>query len=60
MRHEAAAVNAAGGYARTSGELGVVITSTGAGNAAGSLIEAQTSRSRDFTGFNRSSSTRTL
>lgn len=42
VRHEAAAVNAADGYSRASGRLGVAITSTGtgAGNAAGSLIEA--------------------
>lgn len=48
VRHEAAAVNAADGYARASGGLGVAITSTGtgAGNAAGALIEAQTARSR--------------
>lgn len=40
-RGESGAVNMADGYARTSGKLGVVITSTGtgAGNAAGSLIE---------------------
>jgi acetolactate synthase-1/2/3 large subunit len=48
VRHEAAAVNAADGYARASGGLGVAITSTGtgAGNAAGALVEAQTARSR--------------
>ncbi|TCP45803.1 acetolactate synthase-1/2/3 large subunit [Tamaricihabitans halophyticus] len=48
VRHEAAAVNAADGYARSTGGLGVAITSTGtgAGNAAGALIEAQTARSR--------------
>lgn len=42
VRHEAAAVNAADAYGRVSGHLGVAITSTGtgAGNAAGSLIEA--------------------
>src|SRR5713101_8867950 len=42
-RSEPGAVNMADGYARATGELGVVITSTGsgAGNAAGSLIEAQ-------------------
>jgi len=42
MRHEAAAVNAADAYARVSGRPGVAITSTGtgAGNAAGALIEA--------------------
>ena len=43
-RSEPGAVNMADGYAKASGTLGVVITSTGAGagNAAGSLIEAQT------------------
>lgn len=48
VRHEAAAVNAADGYARVSGGLGVAITSTGtgAGNAAGSLVEAQAAGSR--------------
>src|SRR5699024_6988993 len=48
VRHEAAAVNAADAYARASGTLGVAITSTGtgAGNAAGALIEAETARSR--------------
>ncbi|MPY99414.1 MAG: thiamine pyrophosphate-binding protein [Actinophytocola sp.] len=42
VRHEAAAVNAADGYARARGGLGCALTSTGtgAGNAAGSLIEA--------------------
>ncbi len=47
VRHEAAAVNAADAYARASGNLGVAITSTGtgAGNAAGSLIEALTAGS---------------
>jgi acetolactate synthase-1/2/3 large subunit len=42
VRHEAAAVNAADGYARASGTLGCALTSTGtgAGNAAGSLIES--------------------
>ncbi|WP_249871635.1 thiamine pyrophosphate-binding protein [Oceanobacillus saliphilus] len=41
-RGESGAVNMADGYARTTGKLGVVITSTGtgAGNAAGSLVEA--------------------
>lgn len=41
-RGESGAANMADGYARASGKLGVVITSTGtgAGNAAGSLIEA--------------------
>ena len=44
-RSEPGAVNMADGYARATGKLGVVITSTGsgAGNAAGSLMEAQTS-----------------
>ncbi|MGI9616958.1 MAG: thiamine pyrophosphate-binding protein [Acidimicrobiales bacterium] len=48
VRHEAAAVNAADAYARATGGLGVAITSTGtgAGNAAGSLIEALTAGSR--------------
>ncbi|WP_020658247.1 thiamine pyrophosphate-binding protein [Amycolatopsis benzoatilytica] len=48
VRHEAAAVNAADGYARAGGGLGVAITSTGtgAGNAAGSLVEALTAGSR--------------
>jgi acetolactate synthase-1/2/3 large subunit len=41
-RHEGAAVNMADAFARISGKLGVVLTSTGsgAGNAAGALIEA--------------------
>ncbi|WP_134702456.1 thiamine pyrophosphate-binding protein [Ammoniphilus sp. YIM 78166] len=41
-RGESGAVNMADGYARATGKLGVVITSTGtgAGNAAGSLVEA--------------------
>ncbi len=41
---EPGAVNMADGYAKAMGKLGVVITSTGAGtgNAAGSVIEAQT------------------
>lgn len=48
MRHEAAAVNAADGYARASGGIGIAITSTGtgAGNAAGSMLEALTAQSR--------------
>jgi len=48
MRHEAAVVNAADGYGRATGGIGVAITSTGtgAGNAAGSMIEALTARSR--------------
>ena len=43
-RSEPGAVNMADGYAKATGKLGVVVTSTGAGagNAAGSLIEAQT------------------
>lgn len=47
MRHEAAAVNAADGYARARGGLGCALTSTGtgAGNAAGSMIEALSARS---------------
>ncbi len=47
VRHEASAVNAADAYARASGALGVALTSTGtgAGNAAGSLIEALTAGS---------------
>lgn len=46
-RSEPGAVNMADGYARVTGKLGVVITSTGAGagNAAGSLVEAQTAGS---------------
>lgn len=42
VRHEAAAVNAADAYSRVTGRPGVAITSTGtgAGNAAGALIEA--------------------
>ncbi len=41
-RHEGAAVNMADAYARVSGKLGVAVTSTGsgAGNAAGALIES--------------------
>lgn len=41
-RGESGAANMADGYARATGKLGVVITSTGsgAGNAAGSLVEA--------------------
>ncbi|MGH3220606.1 MAG: thiamine pyrophosphate-binding protein [Streptosporangiaceae bacterium] len=47
VRHEAAAVNAADGYARARGGPGCAITSTGtgAGNAAGSLVEALTAGS---------------
>ena len=46
-RSEPGAVNMADGYARARGGLGVVITSTGtgAGNASGSLVEAQTAGS---------------
>jgi acetolactate synthase-1/2/3 large subunit len=46
-RSEAAAVNAADGWARASGRTGVAITSTGsgAGNAAGALVEALTAGS---------------
>lgn len=45
VRHEATAVNAADGYARARGGLGCALTSTGtgAGNAAGSLIESLSS-----------------
>ncbi|MBF0794316.1 thiamine pyrophosphate-binding protein [Mammaliicoccus lentus] len=41
-RGESGAVNMADGYARTSGKMGVVLTSTGAGagNGAGSLTES--------------------
>ncbi|MFJ5956987.1 thiamine pyrophosphate-binding protein [Paenarthrobacter sp. NPDC092416] len=48
MRHEAAAVNAADAYARATGKFGVALTSTGtgAGNAAGSMVEALTAGSR--------------
>jgi acetolactate synthase-1/2/3 large subunit len=48
MRHEAAAVNAADGYSRATGGIGLAITSTGtgAGNAAGSMVEALTAGSR--------------
>jgi acetolactate synthase I/II/III large subunit len=43
-RSEPGAVNMADGYARATGRLGVAITSTGtgAGNACGALVEAQT------------------
>lgn len=42
VRHEAAAVNAADAYGRARGGLGCALTSTGtgAGNAAGAMIEA--------------------
>src|SRR5580765_2191444 len=45
VRHEASAVNAADGYARARGGLGCALTSTGtgAGNAAGSLVESLSS-----------------
>lgn len=45
VRNEASAVNAADGYGRARGSLGIAITSTGtgAGNAAGALIEALSS-----------------
>ncbi|MEU0649142.1 thiamine pyrophosphate-binding protein [Streptomyces umbrinus] len=48
VRHEASAVNAADGYARATGKFGVAITSTGtgAGNAAGSMLEALSAGSR--------------
>ncbi|WP_207841959.1 thiamine pyrophosphate-binding protein [Williamsia soli] len=48
MRHEAAAVNAADAFARASGGIGIALTSTGtgAGNAAGSMVEALTAGSR--------------
>ena len=46
-RTEGGAVNMADGYARVTGKLGVVITSTGtgAGNAMGGLVEAVTAGS---------------
>ncbi|MFS0691569.1 thiamine pyrophosphate-binding protein [Streptomyces nitrosporeus] len=42
VRHEASAVNAADAYGRARGTLGCALTSTGtgAGNAAGSLVES--------------------
>jgi acetolactate synthase-1/2/3 large subunit len=45
VRHEQSAAGAADGYARVSGRLGVVITSTGPGaaNAMGALLEARVS-----------------
>ncbi len=48
VRHEAAAVNAADAYARVSGKVGIALTSTGtgAGNAAGSMIEALSAGAR--------------
>jgi acetolactate synthase-1/2/3 large subunit len=47
-RGEAGAANMADAHARTSGGIGVVITSTGTacGNAAGAMVEAQTAGSR--------------
>lgn len=46
-RTEAAAVNAADGWARATGSVGVAVTSTGtgAGNACGALVEALTAGS---------------
>lgn len=48
VRHEAAAVNAADAYGRVRGTVGIALTSTGtgAGNAAGSLIESLSTGSR--------------
>ncbi|WP_106847783.1 thiamine pyrophosphate-binding protein [Blastococcus sp. Marseille-P5729] len=48
VRHEAAAINAADGFSRATGRIGVAITSTGtgAGNAAGAMLEALTAQSR--------------
>lgn len=48
VRHEATAVSAADAYSRVTEGLGMAVTSTGtgAGNAAGSLIEALTAGSR--------------
>ncbi|MFE7170022.1 thiamine pyrophosphate-binding protein [Streptomyces sp. NPDC057616] len=45
VRHEATAVNAADAYGRARGSIGCALTSTGtgAGNAAGSLVEALSS-----------------
>ncbi|MFI6565084.1 thiamine pyrophosphate-binding protein [Streptomyces sp. NPDC050534] len=45
VRHEATAVNAADAYGRARGGIGCALTSTGtgAGNAAGSLVEALSS-----------------
>ncbi|MBZ0262583.1 MAG: hypothetical protein K8F90_18525, partial [Hyphomicrobiales bacterium] len=47
VRHEQAAVSMADGYARSTGKLGVAITSTGpgAGNAMGAMVEAFTAGS---------------
>jgi len=46
-RHEQGAVHAADGYARSTGEIGVAITSTGPGaaNAMGGMFEAYTASS---------------
>lgn len=48
VRHEATTVNAADGYSRVAESLGIAVTSTGtgAGNAAGSLVEALAAGSR--------------
>lgn len=48
VRHEATAVNAADGHGRARGGIGCALTSTGtgAGNAAGSLIESLATGSR--------------
>lgn len=47
VRHEATCVSAADAYARVAGRLGIAVTSTGtgAGNAAGALVEALTAGS---------------
>ncbi|MFE2188917.1 thiamine pyrophosphate-binding protein [Streptomyces sp. NPDC059455] len=47
VRHEASAVSAADGYGRARGGLGCALTSTGtgAGNAAGALVESLTAGS---------------
>ncbi|MBA3311377.1 MAG: thiamine pyrophosphate-binding protein, partial [Nocardioidaceae bacterium] len=47
VRHEATCVSAADAYARVAGTLGIAVTSTGtgAGNAAGALVEALTAGS---------------
>jgi acetolactate synthase-1/2/3 large subunit len=47
VRHEATCVSAADAYARVTGRLGIAVTSTGtgAGNAAGALVEALTAGS---------------
>ncbi len=48
VHHEATTVNAADGYSRVAESLGIAVTSTGtgAGNAAGSLVEALAAGSR--------------